>query len=210
MLKLKRNLLSVALASATMLVAAGVQAQTVTDGAQENQSDTAQDEASTLEKVTVTGIRVGIVMARFNLNIGEGLLSAPRMMWSNLVNFLANVRAIRQVLQMGDSRRVAWDKTTHEFPAMGNPRRQPIGLRSINSLEISLIPRGHRAAPLQKLRRHGHRDHLGLLALDAGHADGAGHMVQLGIAEAALAQPQRVSRGAGGGAVRRAGGHSLR
>ena len=60
MLKLKRNLLSVALASATMLVAAGVQAQTVTDGAQENQSDATQDEASTLEKVTVTGIRVGI------------------------------------------------------------------------------------------------------------------------------------------------------
>lgn len=63
--------------------------------------------------------------------VGQGLLSAPRMMWSNLVNFLANVRAIRQVLQMGDSRRVAWDKTTHEFPAMGNPRRQPIGLRLV-------------------------------------------------------------------------------
>ncbi|KGM53522.1 hypothetical protein N800_07440 [Lysobacter daejeonensis GH1-9] len=63
MLKLKRNLLSVALASATMLVAASVQAQTVTDGAQENPSDTTQDEASTLDKVTVTGIRVGIERA---------------------------------------------------------------------------------------------------------------------------------------------------
>ncbi|GAB3745658.1 TonB-dependent receptor [Lysobacter olei] len=67
MLKLKRNLLSVALASATMLVAAGVQAQTVTDGAQEKQSDATPDAASedarTLEKVTVTGIRAGIESA---------------------------------------------------------------------------------------------------------------------------------------------------
>ena len=67
MLKLKRNLLSVALASATMLVAAGVQAQTVTDGAQEKQSDATPDAASddtrTLDKVTVTGIRVGIESA---------------------------------------------------------------------------------------------------------------------------------------------------
>jgi len=63
--------------------------------------------------------------------LAEGLLSAPRMMWSNLINFFANVRALRQVIAMGDSRRVAWDKTTHEFPALAkaqhatgaNPRR---------------------------------------------------------------------------------------
>tara|TARA_Y100000815_G_scaffold273898_1_gene306403 strand:- start:4393 stop:6564 length:2172 start_codon:yes stop_codon:yes gene_type:complete len=63
--------------------------------------------------------------------LGQGLLSAPRMMWSNLVNFLANLRALRQVIQMGDSRRVAWDKTTHEFPALADPRRTPIGLRLV-------------------------------------------------------------------------------
>ncbi|TBV07245.1 cyclic di-3',5'-guanylate-activated glycosyltransferase NfrB [Phytopseudomonas dryadis] len=63
--------------------------------------------------------------------IRQGLLSAPRMMWSNLVNFLANLRALRQVLLIGDARRVAWDKTTHEFPALGVPRRQPIGLRLV-------------------------------------------------------------------------------
>lgn len=63
--------------------------------------------------------------------IGEGLLSAPRMMWSNFVNFFANLRALRQVMEMGDSRRVAWDKTTHEFPAIAAPARTPLGQRLI-------------------------------------------------------------------------------
>ena len=63
--------------------------------------------------------------------IGEGLLSAPRMMWSNFVNFFANLRALRQVMEMGDSRRVAWDKTTHEFPALAEPARQPLGQRLV-------------------------------------------------------------------------------
>lgn len=63
--------------------------------------------------------------------IGEGLLSAPRMMWSNFVNFFANLRALRQVMEMGDSRRVAWDKTTHEFPALAAPARTPLGQRLV-------------------------------------------------------------------------------
>lgn len=63
--------------------------------------------------------------------IGEGLLSAPRMMWSNFVNFFANLRALRQVMEMGDSRRVAWDKTTHEFPAIAAPARIPLGQRLV-------------------------------------------------------------------------------
>lgn len=61
----------------------------------------------------------------------QGLLSAPRMMWSNFVNFFANLRALRQVLQMGDSRRVAWDKTTHEFPALAKAQRTPLGHRLV-------------------------------------------------------------------------------
>jgi adsorption protein B len=61
----------------------------------------------------------------------EGLLSAPRMMWSNFVNFFANLRALRQVMEMGDSRRVAWDKTTHEFPALTTAQRVPLGHRLV-------------------------------------------------------------------------------
>jgi adsorption protein B len=63
----------------------------------------------------------------------EGLLSAPRMMWSNFVNFFANLRALRQVMEMGDSRRVAWDKTTHEFPALTKAQRTPLGQRLVET-----------------------------------------------------------------------------
>ncbi|MBU6960802.1 phage adsorption protein NrfB [Pseudomonas sp. CVAP len=63
--------------------------------------------------------------------LGQGLLSAPRMMWSNFVNFFANLRALRQVMEMGDSRRVAWDKTTHEFPALAKAQRTPLGHRLV-------------------------------------------------------------------------------
>jgi adsorption protein B len=59
----------------------------------------------------------------------EGLAAIPRLFWGNLINFLANWRAIRQVVLYGNPRRVAWDKTMHEFPAIGEPSRarQPIG-----------------------------------------------------------------------------------
>jgi iron complex outermembrane recepter protein len=62
MVQFKRNLLSVALASATMMLAAGAQAQTVEE--QQPQTDqTTQDQATTLDTVTVTGIRRGIESA---------------------------------------------------------------------------------------------------------------------------------------------------
>ena len=59
----------------------------------------------------------------------EGLLSVPRLLWGNLINFMANWRALRQVLATGDSRRVAWDKTSHEFPSLGEQgrARRPLG-----------------------------------------------------------------------------------
>lgn len=58
MLQLKRNLLSVALASATMLVATGVQAQVATQAPESE--PTLPDETKTLDSVVVTGIRAGI------------------------------------------------------------------------------------------------------------------------------------------------------
>ena len=59
----------------------------------------------------------------------EGAWSLPRLFWGNFINFLANVRAIRQILQHGDARRVAWDKTTHDFPSLGEEgrARRPLG-----------------------------------------------------------------------------------
>ena len=61
--------------------------------------------------------------------IGEGLLSAPRLVWGNFVNFLANWRAVGQVLRHDSVRRVAWDKTMHDFPVLGEAARarRPLG-----------------------------------------------------------------------------------
>ena len=57
-MQLKRNLLSVALASATMLIAFGAQAQVATQAPEGEPSRT--DETKTLDSVVVTGIRAGI------------------------------------------------------------------------------------------------------------------------------------------------------
>ena len=62
MVQFKRNLLSVALASATMMLAAGAQAQTAEEQ-QQPQDQTTQDQATTLDTVTVTGIRAAIESA---------------------------------------------------------------------------------------------------------------------------------------------------
>jgi bacteriophage N4 adsorption protein B len=61
--------------------------------------------------------------------LAEGVRSIPRLFWGIIINFGANCRAIRQVVQNGDPRRVAWDKTTHDFPTLGEQgrARQPLG-----------------------------------------------------------------------------------
>lgn len=61
--------------------------------------------------------------------IAQGLLSVPRLLWGNLINFLANWRALKQTLLSKDIRRIAWDKTSHEFPSLGeqNKVRKPLG-----------------------------------------------------------------------------------
>jgi bacteriophage N4 adsorption protein B len=61
--------------------------------------------------------------------VAEGALSIPRVFWGNYINFLANCRAIRQILRHGDPRRVAWDKTEHDFPVLGEQgrARRPLG-----------------------------------------------------------------------------------
>lgn len=71
--------------------------------------------------------------------IGEGLLSMPRLLWGNLINFMANWRAVRQVLASGDSRRVAWDKTSHQFPTLGvqGRGRKPLGQILVEQAAIS-------------------------------------------------------------------------
>ena len=70
-----------------------------------------------------------IIFVTSYYGLGEGLLSVPRLLWGNLINFMANWRAVRQVVASGDSRRVAWDKTSHDFPTLGaqGRARKPLG-----------------------------------------------------------------------------------
>ncbi|KGI78706.1 cyclic di-3',5'-guanylate-activated glycosyltransferase NrfB [Oleiagrimonas soli] len=81
--------------------------------------------------------------------LAQGLLSVPRLLWGNLINFLANCRAIAQIIQCGDPRRVAWDKTTHDFPSLGD------GRRGLQALEDVLVAQGALSqAQLQHATHH--------------------------------------------------------
>jgi adsorption protein B len=53
----------------------------------------------------------------------QGMMSIPRLFWGNYINFLANWRAIRRIITEGNPHRVAWDKTTHDFPSIGETNR---------------------------------------------------------------------------------------
>lgn len=47
----------------------------------------------------------------------QACLSAPRMIWGNLINFLATVRAVRQYAQfLKTGTFIKWDKTAHHYP----------------------------------------------------------------------------------------------
>lgn len=61
--------------------------------------------------------------------LGQGLLSIIRLFWGNLINFMANWRALKQVLTHDNVHRIAWDKTTHDFPTVSSEGRslRPIG-----------------------------------------------------------------------------------
>lgn len=63
--------------------------------------------------------------------IVQGLMSVPRLVWGNLVNFLANWRAVVQAVRAKDIRRMAWAKTDHDFPVLGEGPRQHRALGQI-------------------------------------------------------------------------------
>ena len=71
--------------------------------------------------------RVYFVSAYYG--IAQGLLSVPRLLWGNVINFFANWRALKQTLAARDVRRIAWAKTEHDFPTLGEDRgiREPLG-----------------------------------------------------------------------------------
>ncbi|MGN6703234.1 MAG: glycosyl transferase family protein, partial [Burkholderiaceae bacterium] len=63
-------------------------------------------------------------------NLRQALLSFPRMILGNVINFLATVRAVRQYLgYLRTGKRIGWDKTAHHYPSEGElaPCRPRLG-----------------------------------------------------------------------------------
>lgn len=84
-------------------------------------------QANLLLMINRIGQRMFFVSSYYGLI--EGLLSVPRLFWGNFINFMANWRAIYQIVREGDAHRIAWDKTMHDFPALGEQgrARHPLG-----------------------------------------------------------------------------------
>ena len=62
------------------------------------------------------------------------MLSVPRMVISNVINFMAVARAWRLfIVHLVTGKRLAWDKTMHDFPSADGfvDRRQRLGFRLV-------------------------------------------------------------------------------
>jgi adsorption protein B len=91
----------------------------------------------------------------------QAALSAPRMLWGNVVNFGATVRAIRIYLRfLRTGKAITWDKTGHSFPAMEEipTFRQRLGdvllhrgFITLAQLNAALELQGQRSSPLGEL-----------------------------------------------------------
>jgi bacteriophage N4 adsorption protein B len=91
----------------------------------------------------------------------QAALSAPRMLWGNVVNFGATVRAIRIYLRfLRTGKPITWDKTGHSFPAMEEipSFRQHLGdvllhrgFITLAQLNAALELQGQRSSPLGEL-----------------------------------------------------------
>lgn len=62
------------------------------------------------------GIRAWYVARTYG--IGQAALSPPRLIWANVINFFATMRAIRiYIRHLATGAPVAWDKTDHTYPS---------------------------------------------------------------------------------------------
>lgn len=97
----------------------------------------------------------------------QGLLSAPRQIWANVVNFYACNRALRQFAgHLIYGRHLGWDKTQHAFPVaphMDRPRWQRLGELL---LDLHAIPSEQLHSVLAE--QHDDPRPLGRLLLDRG------------------------------------------
>jgi adsorption protein B len=91
----------------------------------------------------------------------HGVLSAPRMVISNFVNFMAAARAWRMfIVHLVTGKRLAWDKTMHDFPSADGlaVRRERLGEVLVSwhvidphKIELALQDDHAREAPLGRV-----------------------------------------------------------
>jgi adsorption protein B len=67
-------------------------------------------------------------------NLWQGFLAAPRMIWGNVINAFATIRAAKQFFNAErKGTKIAWDKTKHYFPSAPElPLRQQNASSNIN------------------------------------------------------------------------------
>ncbi|MBP9528055.1 MAG: phage adsorption protein NrfB [Laribacter sp.] len=85
----------------------------------------------------------------------QAMLSIPRTIWGMLINFLAQIRATRQIMAIGNVNRMAWDKTQHDFPSLEDGSRgSPLGERLLaaGALSRSTLETALTAAPAHHMR----------------------------------------------------------
>lgn len=99
----------------------------------------------------------------------EAFLSIPRMVWGNVINFMATCRAIRLYFRyLRTGKLIAWDKTAHQYPSPAElmSYRRKLGdllldarLITVDQLEAALIKQQEKAHRLGDILRE-----MGLLS----------------------------------------------
>lgn len=134
-----------------------------------------QDDALFTSLLLITGVLVinrflqRLIFVMGYYGIVEGLLSAPRMLWGYFINIMASWHAMRQMIAAGDSRSMAWDKTRHEFPLLGEPGRGREALGQILVAQGAIFEVQLAAAlrgPVRGLRLGSQLVHQGLITTE--------------------------------------------
>lgn len=97
---------------------------------------------------------------------GTALMTFPRQVWGNVVNFFSVMRALRLFIQyLRTGRIIAWDKTAHVFPSVQQLRSYHRRIGDL-LLERRLVTMGQLEEALARQRESGQL--LGDLLLDSG------------------------------------------
>lgn len=73
----------------------------------------------------------------------QALLSVPRAVWGNFINFFATLRAVRQFTRsLLSGRAVAWDKTAHRYPTAAAPVPAEHGAPALAKAAQGSLPEG--------------------------------------------------------------------